>query len=457
MARLVILAVVTLGFVAAQPVIQVKNAASPTLSNLAPGSLIRMSLIPQPGRPNGNGIDPSKPYSVTIRDATGIAQSVEIIPNRWFFSNWSLDALLPTQIAMGTATITLHFNDTEASEEVRILPVSFGLYTRQDNSVIGNIQNVSPSGEIQQNGLTTPARPGDYLTLWGTGFGVETPKSLHVVIGDRNATVVWAGKAPANPGVDQINVRLDEGTRWTEGCYIPVRVRADGVDSNTAIISIAGEGACKHPFDLTLDEMRKLDGGETIPFISVNTYRNLGPPVHPFFISTERIFTWTESAEAILYPADATSMARYAWRNQVVNSCEMTSSSLLGGVLAVVPDVLDVGGKFGFDGPGGHLELTSSSPIGFVYQKRIESPPSQPNPALLPPPFFRAGNWTLSAPGGKDILPFQLQVGIVSPLMLSNFDQVQLIDRTAALPVRWNPAGYSVDDIVSINIMSVLR
>jgi uncharacterized protein (TIGR03437 family) len=74
-------------------------------------------------------------------------------------------------------------------------------------------------------GVTTPAKPGDVVILWGTGFGptvpiapsgVETPSTatyytagtVTVTVGDANATVYGAALAPGYAGLYQIAIQM---------------------------------------------------------------------------------------------------------------------------------------------------------------------------------------------------------------------------------------------------------
>lgn len=92
---------------------------------------------------------------------------------------------------------------------------------------------VRPDGSFVSDGTfsdlpNAPARPGEVLTFYGTGFGAVTPGEARIAgeiaqgqsalvtpvefrIGDRPAELTYAGLAPGLVGVYQFNVRVPEG------------------------------------------------------------------------------------------------------------------------------------------------------------------------------------------------------------------------------------------------------
>src|SRR5207244_10175020 len=86
------------------------------------------------------------------------------------------------------------------------------------------------------NGAAKPAKAGDYITLYITGAGQTNPAGIDgsvnaspyplpvapvkVTIGGQNATVQFAGGAPASvAGVIQVNEQIPAGT--TPGTAVP--------------------------------------------------------------------------------------------------------------------------------------------------------------------------------------------------------------------------------------------
>lgn len=126
----------------------------------------------------------------------------------------------------------------------------------------GAALNVSPDGTVSVNSPSNSAAPGDYVSLYGTGFGI--PQTLPadgtfttaadpfqtapevVLDGNLLSSLSYAGMAPLLVGVGQINFQIPPGTR--EGCAIPVVVNSAGVIGPTLSISIhSGSGQCVDP------------------------------------------------------------------------------------------------------------------------------------------------------------------------------------------------------------------
>jgi len=136
------------------------------------------------------------------------------------------------------------------------------------------VQNIAVTGAASANSLTAPARPGQLVTLWGTGLGFAPGNEaagpipgnlqisgLQVLFGGRPATIVYTGRSGCCAGMDQIVFEVPPGI---EGCNVPVWVRygEDGSASGDVYVSIAsGTGSCSDPHGLSEPEVQKLSAG----------------------------------------------------------------------------------------------------------------------------------------------------------------------------------------------------
>jgi len=122
--------------------------------------------------------------------------------------------------------------------------------------------NVGAHGAVSANSRSNSAAPGDFVSLYGIGFGLPGTPVVDgtflgygdsfqiepgVVLDDQPLPYLsYAGLAPTVVGVDQINIQIPQGTR--EGCAVPVAVESDGVLGPTLSISIhSGRGPCVDP------------------------------------------------------------------------------------------------------------------------------------------------------------------------------------------------------------------
>jgi uncharacterized protein (TIGR03437 family) len=109
------------------------------------------------------------------------------------------------------------------------------------------------------NGPANAAAPGDYVTLFGTGFGlwdIQPPDGVAVTSAQPNgaATVLidgqlvtpsYAGPAPTLVGVEQLNFQIPAGTR--NGCAVPVQALETLSSPQLTIAVQKGRGQCVDP------------------------------------------------------------------------------------------------------------------------------------------------------------------------------------------------------------------
>ena len=166
-----------------------------------------------------------------------------------YISDTQINAQAPSDAGVGAASVVVTVNgvsSTPTSTQVLSSSPAFFLWngkyavaTRQDYSYIGPA-TLYP-------GTTTPAKPGDVVILWGTGFGPTTPAVLagvqvsgaayltnapSVTVGGFSAQVVGAALAPGAAGLYQIAIILPDSLPDGD---LEVVAMADGVPSPTGI------------------------------------------------------------------------------------------------------------------------------------------------------------------------------------------------------------------------------
>jgi len=173
--------------------------------------------------------------------------------------NVQTPALLPS--ASGRAEVQVVFNRGQGPNEVRgnrievpVQPVSPGLFTFPDGRSVAAVHSVLPSGApVGRPGLfpnSRPARPGDVILVFGTGFGPTIPPvepgslaegaaplaaGVTVVIGGRtlaDSDVLYAGAAPSFAGLQQFNLRIPAGLGPGE---LPLEIRVGGTPSQAGV------------------------------------------------------------------------------------------------------------------------------------------------------------------------------------------------------------------------------
>jgi uncharacterized protein (TIGR03437 family) len=119
----------------------------------------------------------------------------------------------------------------------------YAVATRPDFSL------AAPTGLFQPV-TTVPAKPGEVIILWGTGFGATTPtvtpgvvppanpvanvaNPVTVTIGNVVATVVGAAVSPGNPGLYQIAVQVPASVPDGD---LAVVAQVSGVQSSSSVL-----------------------------------------------------------------------------------------------------------------------------------------------------------------------------------------------------------------------------
>jgi len=159
------------------------------------------------------------------------------------FNGYSqINAILPSSTPVGSGTLTVSYNNqASAPAPITVVPSSFGTFTvNEGGDGPGIITDVNYN-------LITPlytAKPGQALILWGTGLGpapdpategsagpcpsgcdLRGPNlSVAVWVGDQQASIYYAGRAPGFTGEDQIVFYVPDNV--TTGCYVGVAIQS---------------------------------------------------------------------------------------------------------------------------------------------------------------------------------------------------------------------------------------
>jgi uncharacterized protein (TIGR03437 family) len=167
--------------------------------------------------------------------------------------------VMPSNIPTGNGTLVLNYNNATANYPVSVVQTAFGLSYNPivfANSAIGiaSVASVTFENYISVTPTNT-AKPGDTLTLWGTGLGAtpnnggdtSTPPAGDIgpapqvfVGGVASPSVTYWGRSPGIfPGLDQINFVVPPNAPL--GCNVSVVVQTANpvLVSNGPTISLA--------------------------------------------------------------------------------------------------------------------------------------------------------------------------------------------------------------------------
>ncbi len=181
---------------------------------------------------------PGLPYPSQLSDAQVLVNGAAV-PMQ-YASPAQINIVLP-DLSPGLVRLTVQNGSGTHTVNGMIEPAVPAIFT----------QNASGSGpaaalKASDNSLVTAANPlhaGDYVELFLTGLGATTNRGgleyanqqPAVTIGGKDCTIIYAGRAPGYPGLDQINCAVPAGVSDSAA---PVVVTSRARISNVATIAI---------------------------------------------------------------------------------------------------------------------------------------------------------------------------------------------------------------------------
>ncbi|HWQ53132.1 MAG TPA: hypothetical protein VN442_05570 [Bryobacteraceae bacterium] len=224
----------------------VRNAAAETpVEGVAPGSVIAIYGASLAGE---TIVGPENPLSQTLGNVT-VRVGNRLLP-LLFVSPEQINAQLPPDLEPGPQRLVVRWEgkpEVESSFEAvrnapglfqqRVEDLAWGTFARADGSLVT---------------AASPARRGDVLTVYGTGFGpynsmppagFAVPEGLRyrlidpvsIVAGDREWQPVDAFAAPGRTGIDAVRFQIPEDA---PAGTMELKVRVRGTESNTVLLAV---------------------------------------------------------------------------------------------------------------------------------------------------------------------------------------------------------------------------
>jgi uncharacterized protein (TIGR03437 family) len=185
---------------------------------------------------------------------SGVTVTFSAVPGYISYVSPTQVNVLAPPMAGGTASVQVNNNGAASSGmTVGTAPVSPAFFELSGNQVIAtrlDYTYAAASGTIP--GLaTTPAKPGDVLILWGTGFGAANPAVLPgavtpsdqtysasdpvtVTINGVQATVYGVALTPGLAGVYQVAIQVP--LSLANGDWQLIATTQDGFSSSSGVI-----------------------------------------------------------------------------------------------------------------------------------------------------------------------------------------------------------------------------
>jgi len=350
-----------------------------------------------------------------------------------YVSQFTIAFVVPANVPAGDAQLIYKPVDQATQwTRVTIVPSNLALFRSGPTGPL-LAQNINPDGTAVSNGLVTPAQPGQPVVLWGTGLGATPQSAVQVTLGGVAQTVLYAGAAPGQPGLNQINFRVAGGT--PDGCYVPLTVTY-GTLSVTSFLSKTSDGLpCHHPFQLSVAAMKLLDSGTSIQTGEIAVTTGIQAP------STDRA-SRLESAQVLGLYWNASQIANYfiAAPSAPAQPCTIgLSYGVVGAFLA---------GGFDSTALGAMTIQSATSTLTLPW-----TPPQPTDSPLnaLPPPLISGGNWTFTTSGGANLAASSFAFVLPPPVQIAGGSPVTL-NRTQSQTIAWNGSGFDSSATLQLSL-----
>ncbi len=363
-----------------------------------------------------------------------------------------IEAVLPSDAPLGKAElIVLKDGDPSPPFSIRIVESSFGAFSVNGLGWgPGKVRNGS-AGDAPANSPDHPARPGETITLEGTGLGSGSHPSI--MAGEKLVTRIRdAGRRSCcSAGTGELIFDLPPDT--PEGCYVPLRVQsAPGVTSNVVTAAVSRDGGpCRDPGNWL---PHQLDGVRRVGFAGL-----LHADVLLRIDRQEAAFNFDAGfAKFVAMPDGTPQIDRYylfppygtcTGYSRVVHGGEIMSPFASLSAVQGVP--IDAGGLLtvrGGENPRSiGLYNKAEKSFGAVLGGRSPFPGVAQSPLLLLPQTYE-----ISGDGGE-VGSFRAPVTVSKLLRWNNRARVTAIDRRLGVTVDWTPAR--PEDSIVITAMNI--
>jgi len=215
-------------------------------ATLAPGSVVAVFGTELAGGPLSATAVPLP------TDLNGTSVLFNGVPMPLFYvSGTQVNAQVPFDAPIGQAGIAIRRGSlSSAVRPVTVAAVSPGIFTvNQSGAGAGLIVH---AGNFSQVSPASPARAGEYLSIFCTGLGAlqhpvptgdvpplpvpQVTAAPEVTIGGVPAVVTFAGVAPGFVGLYQVNVQVAPGT--PSGSEQPLQIRMNSLPGNTVTLAV---------------------------------------------------------------------------------------------------------------------------------------------------------------------------------------------------------------------------
>lgn len=382
------------------------------IDTIAPGSFIGVSVLSVVSSTTFAyicGMNPSNTV-ITLRPLDGSPVTVPLVQRPPYFGADPpagcdfITGIVPRDFPIGPAELSFSFGNIHLTTPLRVVSTYATLFTPLDQK------------------LSQPYLSGDTVSVRAGSLGIVPLQDVSLVVGGVRTPATAINPDPDIPGLDRVSFVMPPEA--PETCYLPVYLATSTGETSAVFVPKASQpGPCRHPWGLDETTLNTLDQGGRI---------------------------WLAQPAISLYARERTVTVSAAftsaniWRAQFLASPEDTRPCRFrqGTELAVPQTVLattfgDAGSTLSLTGPDAVSRELPSNLV--TYSARFALPDSQ------------AGIWTLTAPGGSAIGPFQASVAIPS---MPAWTPPDSIDRETGIDITWDPNTVVESDRLAVVVQT---
>jgi len=438
----------------AQPYINgrgITNGASYMSNSLAGGGIAQGSIFSLFGTDLGpqQGVQVSAfpiqtslaGVSVSVTQGKSVVAALPI-----YVSATQVNAIMPSNTPPGRVAVTVSYDNSVSNPSpVTVVSSAFGIFTANSAGFgPGILTNFVTSANQPTNALSMGAKPGQVVTIWGTGLGAVAADNVAptagnlaaqtaVFVGGVLVSATYHGRSPCCAGLDQVVFTVPSNVPL--GCYVPVAVRTGGITvSNTVTMAIAGSGStCADPANVI--EAPMIAGkavGMVLPYRvdqDVDVIVPTPSDVTGDFLET--ILLQPSTSPYFFFPL-AAQPPQGACTVYYVNGNLFHGTHLPG---------LVNGGQFldgGVPSASGTAAVTSVSSSFYDILLGSNDTTIVTSPLVFSPP----NPVTVSMPGGQDVRSFSISIPTTGSVTWTNRDSLaSTLDHTQPLTVTWSSTG----------------
>jgi uncharacterized protein (TIGR03437 family) len=343
----------------------------------------------------------------------------------------SIEAWMPDTAPLGSVQLTVTYQGRSSEPyKLTLAPASPGFYPASTAPASLPEAARQPEGAL-----------GDLVTLWGTGF---KPGTVYLAVGGKPAADARVEPAQCCKGTEQIVFRIPAGA--PQGCFVPVQARtADGRASNAVPIAVHPPGqGCHDELDWFREGVERSVRAGYLALVRVSFDLHLEPRDASQFQFDYGIasFGREESGKRPFPPLPPKgSCTLFTARLNVRRILGQARNAQYTSIPDPTPGNrrLDVGQAITLTGPAGALKLPQDPGRQEYYAATLGGlTPFAHGPAK--PLYLNPGSFTASAPGGQDAGPFSVTLDVTAPVVWSNRDRINTVDRRAGVTLEWKAA-----------------